>query len=214
MRSTRRWGRLAARILLGSVALAVLLAAAACPYAGRYLIVDEPLVPADAIVVLAGARAERWLEAVDLYKEGIAPHVLLSPGIIDPAEISVRRMGVRYPPEVELARDAMIQLGVPTQAITTLPGSAGNTADEAAQTRPIALERGWRRLLVVTSQYHTRRSRFAFAREFAGSGIEVRIRATRHDQVVPDRWWRSRRDILFVISELQKLAAYRLGLSR
>ena len=191
----------------------LLCAAAACPYAGRYLIVEEPLLaPADALVVLAGPRAVRWLEAVDLYREGLANQILLSPGIVHPAEVRVREMGIRFPAEAELVRDAMVQLGVPATAITTLQRSPDNTADEAAQTRTIAHQRGWTSLIVVTSKYHTRRTRYAFQREFRGTSIRIQVRGSRHDVVSADRWWRSRSDLRYVLSELQKLIAYRVGL--
>lgn len=200
--------------MLGCLALLIILAAAACPFAGRYLIIDDPLQPSDAILVLAGARAERWLEGVDLYKEGVAPHILLSPGMVEPAEVKVRQMGVRFPAYAELVRDAMIQMGVPAAAITVLPRAVDNTADEAAVTRPVVIERGWTSLVVVTSKYHTRRTLFAFRREFDGTPVRVQVKGSRHDEVSPDGWWRSRSDLRWVASELQRLAAYRLGLNR
>jgi uncharacterized SAM-binding protein YcdF (DUF218 family) len=153
------------------IAAAVVLAALGLPYAGRFLIIDDPLRPADAIVVLDSAGAERWLEGVDLYKEKMAGHLILSPGIARPAEVKVRQMGIRYPTRVELVTEAMAQFGVPPSAITVLPRAVDNTADEAAVTRPIVLERGWTSIIVVTSKYHTRRTRFAFEREFDGTGV-------------------------------------------
>ena len=194
--------------------LLVLAGAAACPYTGHYLILDDPPSKADAIVVLAGARAERWLEGVDLYREGFAPVVVLSPGIVEPAEERLRSMGVRYPTDIELARDTMTQLGVAPSAITVLPGPVDNTADEAEAARDVARGHGWTRLLVVTSKYHTRRTRFAFERALRGTGVAVEVVASRHDVVQADRWWTSRADLRYVISELQKLLAYRLGLDR
>ena len=198
--------------MLVGLALVLGLAALAFPYAGRFLIIDDPVRPADAIVVLDSRGAERWLEGVDLYKEQFATHLVLSPGIIRPAEVKVRQMGVRYPTQAELVRDAMTQLGVPPTAIVVLPRAVDNTAEEAAVTRPIVLERGWTSIIVVTSKYHTRRTRFAFQREFAGTGVQVQVKGSRHDEVMADGWWRSRSDLRYVISELQKLAAYRLGL--
>ena len=203
--------RLFARLLLATLLLAVLLGAFACPRAGHYLIVDEPLRPADVIVVLAGTRVERWLEAVDLYREGRAAAILLSSGIVEPAETRLRALGIRYPSDIELTRDAMVQLGVPASAITAFPDTVDNTAEEAVVAHRFALERGWRSLIVVTSKYHTRRSRFAFERQLRGTGISVQVRGSRYDESQPDRWWKRRSDFRFVTWELQKLAAYRLG---
>lgn len=205
-----------ARTILVCALALCLGAAAACPYAGHFLIVDEPLEPADAILVMAGPRTVRWLEAVELYRERLAPHVVLSPGIVSEAEIYLRSQGIEYPAEADLARHAMVQLGVPAGAISILPAPErfDNTADEAAAMKDLALQRGWKTIIVVTSKYHTRRTRFAFRRDFADTGIRVLVTGSRFDGAKPDGWWRSRSDLRYVISELQKLAAYRLGLDR
>ena len=182
------------------------------PYAGRFLAAEDPLERADVIVVLAGSRAERWLEAVDLYREGWAPRIVLSPGRVEEGEIELRRRGVRFPTDAELVRNAIAQLGVPVDAVMIIPGSLDNTAQEAAATRRMALDAGWRRVLVVTSKYHSRRTRFAFRRAFRDTSVGTAVKATRYDRSTPERWWRNRADIRWVTSELQKLVLYRLGL--
>jgi len=182
------------------------------PRAGRFLVIDRPLQSADVIVVLAGTRAERWLEGVELYREKMAPTILLSSGRIEAAEEAIRSRGIRYPREVDLMKDAMTQLGVPASDIQTFAESVDNTASEATLTRTLAGERGWRRIIVVTSKYHTRRSLYAFERAFRGTGVQVQVRGTRFDGARPERWWKQRADLRFVVSEYQKLLAYRLGL--
>lgn len=184
----------------------------AWPRAGRYLIIDRTLQPADAVVVLAGTRVERSLEGVELYREKAAPRILLSSGRIEPAEQALRQRGLKFPREVDVLKDVMIQLGVPASAIEAFPDSVDNTAAEAAITRDIVLKRGWRRLIVVTSKYHTRRARYAFERAFSGTGVQIQVQGTRFDTARPNEWWKHRADIRFVISEYQKLLAYRLGL--
>lgn len=206
--------RVLARTLLACTAVLCLAAAAACPYAGHFLIVDEPLEPADAILVLAGPRTVRWLEGVELYREGRAPNIVISPGIVEEAEVELRRRGIDFPAEADLVKSAMVQLGIPAEVMTILPSPLDNTADEAAATRRLALQRGWTNIIVVTSKYHTRRTRFAFRREFGDTSLRVQVRGSRYDGARPDGWWRSRSDLRYVVSELQKLAAYRLGLGR
>ena len=204
--------RVVARVLAVCLLLCVGLAAAACPRAGHFLIIDDPIHPADAIVVLAGARVERWLEAADLYREGKAGAIVLSPGIIEPAELRLRERGIAFPSYSELVRSALLELRIPPTAITTFPHSVDNTTEEAVLAHAAAARHGWRSLIVVTSKYHTRRSRYAFEREMIGSGITVQVRGSRYDEAQPDRWWKHRSDFRFVTWELQKLAAYRLGL--
>jgi uncharacterized SAM-binding protein YcdF (DUF218 family) len=200
-----------------AVAAALLLAAIAAGWfvydAGRYLQHEDPLQRADAIFVLAGTRAERALEAVDLYREGYAPWIVLSPGRLEPAEVWLWRKGVRFPSEGALIRDAMAQLGVPSSAVIVGETSVDNTAQEATLLRRLAHDRGWRRVIVVTSKYHTRRAGFAFRRAMKGSGLELEFRASRYDTSDPAHWWRYRKDYRFVAEEWEKLILYRLGLS-
>ena len=66
--------RRAALITLG---LVIVIALAAFPQLGPWLVVEDPLDKADAIVVLGGTMYERPLEAVDLYNAGYAPKIFL-----------------------------------------------------------------------------------------------------------------------------------------
>jgi uncharacterized SAM-binding protein YcdF (DUF218 family) len=204
------------RILVRAVGAALILSALAglafLPFAGRYLVYEDPLETSDAIVILAGARVERWLEGVDLYRAGWAPRLVISPGRMEDAEVQIRSMGIRFPSDAELARDAVMQMKVPESAVETLPGSLDNTAQEAAAVHQLAAVRHWSRVIVVTSKYHTRRARFAFVRELAGTNVQILIRASRYDTAKPDRWWTDRADYRYVASELEKLIAYKLGL--
>jgi uncharacterized SAM-binding protein YcdF (DUF218 family) len=200
------------RAVLALIGLSALAAVWLLYYGGRYLQHEDPLQKADAIFVLAGTRLERPLEAVDLYKEGYAPVIVLSPGRPEPGEALLRQRGLRFPSEVELERDALVQLGVPAAAILAANGYVDNTAQEADMLRSLVTTHQWRRVIIVTSKYHTRRAAFAFKRGLDGTGAEIVMRATRYDTSDPARWWRYRSDFRFGISEWQKLIAYRLGL--
>jgi uncharacterized SAM-binding protein YcdF (DUF218 family) len=182
------------------------------PFAGRFLVKQDPLAPADAIFVLAGGRVDRWMEGLELYRDHHAPIIVLSPGRLDRAEIDLRSKGIRWPTEAELARDAILQLGIAPEVVRIIPGNLDNTAQEAEALHRFVSETGWRRVIVVTSHYHTRRARFAFHREFRGSPVNVIVRASRFDESDPTRWWRHRADIRFVVSELPKVVLYGLGL--
>ncbi len=181
-------------------------------YGGRYLQHEDPLQKVDAIFVLAGTRAERLLEAIDLYKDGYAPVIVLSPGRPEPSELLLRERGVRFPSEVELERDALVQSGVPATAIVATNGFVDNTAQEATLLGGMVSARRWHRVIIVTSKYHTRRAGFAFRRGLEGTGAQVVMRASRYDPSDPGRWWRYRADFRFASSEWQKLILYRLGL--
>ena len=118
------------------------------PFAGRFLVREDPLASADAIFVLAGSRVERWLEGYELYRERRAPLIILSPGPARKAEIDLRAQGVRFPSEGEIARDALLQLGVPAEAIRILPRPVDNTAQEAQALHDISRKQTWQRVIV------------------------------------------------------------------
>jgi len=204
------------RLARAACAALLLLAAAAAIWlvfrGGRYLQYEDPLQKADAMFVLAGTRLERPLEAVDLYRAGYAPLIVLSPGNPEIGEELLRTQGIRFPTESQLVRDAMVQLGVPAAAILPVDGYVDNTAQEANLLRAMVNARGWRRVIVVTSKYHTRRARFAFARALDHTGAVPIVRASRYDPSDPAHWWRYRQDVRMVTSEWQKLILYRLGL--
>jgi uncharacterized SAM-binding protein YcdF (DUF218 family) len=180
-------------------------------YGGRFLQHEDPLQHADAIFVLAGARVERALEGVDLYKAGWAPLIVVSGGRVEPAETWLAERGIVFPREGEALRDAMVKLGVPAAAIVLPRESVDNTGEEANMLRGMVQERRWRRVIIVTSKYHTRRSSFAFRRGLAGTGAEPIMRASRYDLSDPARWLERRPDLRFASSEWVKLVVYWLG---
>ena len=180
-------------------------------YGGRFLQREDPLQKADAIFVLAGTRVERPLEAIDLYKEGWAPVIVLSPGRLEVSESVLEERGVRFPRESDLVRNAMVQLGVPREAFLPTTGYVDNTAEEANLLRAMVKAHHWHRVIVVTSKYHTRRARFAFRRGLEHTGAVPIMRASRYDPSDPARWWRIRSDLRFAGTEWLKLIFYRFG---
>lgn len=180
--------------------------------AGRFLASDDRLERADAIVVLAGSVIERPLEAADLYREGYAPIIVLTRDMPEPAveTLQARRIVVATP--LDLARGVLLQLGIPAQAILAPERIHDNTAEEAQTVRQLAVSRGWTRVIVVSSKYHLRRAGLALRRELRNSGVSVIMRGSRYDPADPARWWRRRRDIRWLASEVPKLVAYALGL--
>jgi uncharacterized SAM-binding protein YcdF (DUF218 family) len=212
MRSLARLRLLACRTLGIAASILGLAFVLFLPFAGRFFDHEDRLERADLILVLAGARVERWLEGYELYKEGWAPKVVISPGPVAPIEVMLQAKGVRYPREGDLARDAMIALGVPADAMTVLPNGVDNTAAEAAAVKRIFPPPQIARIIVVTSPYHTRRAGFAFRREFRDTGVDVVVRGSRYSDAEPARWWRHRADIRYIMTEMPKLLAYLAGM--
>lgn len=179
---------------------------------GPFLAQEDPLQKADAIVVLSGTPMRRPLEGADLYLAGYSPRIVLSRDTPEGGALALAERGIAFPHDVDRAREVLIQLGIPDDAIVIPQRIHDSTAAESVTLRELAQAHGWRRVIIVSSGYHLRRAAYAFRRELSGTGVEISMRATRYEEVEPDRWWRHRRDIREIVTEVPRLIAYVLGL--
>jgi uncharacterized SAM-binding protein YcdF (DUF218 family) len=130
------------------VALAALAAGAALYFPTALLNRDSGPVKADALVVLGGGWLERPKRAAELFKEEAAPTILLS-GWGD----------------CERNRKWLLQEGIPGDAILT-EGESRSTCENAQFSIKLLREQKARRVIVVTTWYHSRRALACF-RHFA-----------------------------------------------
>jgi uncharacterized SAM-binding protein YcdF (DUF218 family) len=196
--------------------LAVAVAATAIVWSarslGHLLHHDDPLERADVIVVLGGSWLARVAEAGDLYREGLAPLVVLSRELPDDGEQALRARGIDVPGVSDIQIRALVAMGVPREAILLLEPQEA-TATEAARVGQLAPARGWRTLIVVTDKLHTARARLVISRHLEGTGARVLMRGSRYDPADVDHWWRRRNDLRYALFESQKLLAYAIGLA-
>ena len=160
--------------------------------AGGFWIVDDGPAYSDAIVVLSDDNygGDRAAEAAKLFKAGWAPRVVASGRLLRPyASIS------------ELMEHDLKDDGVPQDAIIRFDHHAGNTKDEAAALRQLILQHGWKRILLVTSNYHTRRARYICARTFP-AGTVLRVVPAPDSEYDPNHWWETRRGLVIFTHEL------------
>jgi uncharacterized SAM-binding protein YcdF (DUF218 family) len=179
--------------------------------AGSWLVVEDPLEKADAIFVLGGTRFERPLEAVDLYKEGWAPRILLFREVKDFGEVALLERGFPFQLESDVQADALRRM-VPAADVIVL-GEQDSTRGEAAAIRDQALKHGWTRLIVVSSKQHTRRARMVINRRLANSNVKAIMRASRYDRTDTEYWWRNRASLRFTLFETQRLFGYWTGIA-
>jgi uncharacterized SAM-binding protein YcdF (DUF218 family) len=151
-------------------------------FAAESWIVDDTLHPADAIIVISDDNfyADRATRAAEAYRQGLAPLVVASGRRLRP-----------YTGLAEMMQHDLIERGVPKDKILLIAHDADNTRDEARALAPWALKEKWRSVIVVTSNYHTRRTRYIFSRVFPNS-TEVMVTAARDGDFDPERWWERR----------------------
>ena len=188
----------------------LLISALAFPRLGAWLVVEDPLEKADAIVVLGGTMYERPMEAVELYKEGWAPRIYLFRQIADWGEALLVERNFQYTREVDLQIEVMGRLGVPREVIGILD-QANSTAEEADDVLALVTREKFSRVIVVTSKQHTRRARLVMNRKVNPAGVTVIVRASRFDRSDVDRWWTNRSTLRFTLFETQRLLGYWLG---
>lgn len=166
---------------------------------GRWLVVEDPLEKAQAIVVLSGAMPVRAIEAAKLYRQGFAPEVWLTHST-EPAE-TLGEMGIAFAGEDYYNKLVLIHEGVPAEAIHVLEPPIVNTVDEI-KVAAAALARGkGEAVIIVTTKAHTRRTRLLWRRLAAGQGRAAIVRAASGDSFDPRHWWRTTSDALDVVRE-------------
>jgi uncharacterized SAM-binding protein YcdF (DUF218 family) len=188
-----RWITLSLAAIVGLLGVIVFLGV------GRWLVVQDPLEKAQAILVLSGGMPFRAEEAARLYREGYAPKVWLTHSAEPGATLSA--MGLSYISEDAYDVRVLTHEGVPPNAIRLLQPDILNTADEISiASEALAQEKG-SAVIIVTSKVHTRRARILWRRLAARRGTAI-VRATSDDPFEPGRWWRTTADALDVVREV------------
>jgi uncharacterized SAM-binding protein YcdF (DUF218 family) len=172
----------------------------------RWLMVEDTARPADAVLVLGGGRGERVRHAIRLYHAGLAPALYVTgtaepviPRSVDPLSLT----------PAEADRVLAIHQGVPEEDVTVILGPS-STYEEADVSLEIFRSMGFKRVILVTSPYHSRRARQTFRRLYRPAGIEVvMLPAPWADTAYDPRgWWRRERDAMAVFVESAKLSYY------
>lgn len=184
-------------IVLAAVAL---LAPVALSAAGRWLVVEDALQSARAIVVFGGHVPFRAMEAAAIYKQGFAPEVWLTQAAVHEEDVALERLGIVPMSEHEISRRVLIRSGVPEDAIRVLPGGADNTTDEVREVADQLADPGNAHVILVTSKYHTRRVTVIW-HAVAPDGPDPIVRYAPGDPFQPDGWWRNTRDARSVSHE-------------
>jgi len=166
---------------------------------GRWLVAEDPLGKASAILVLSGAMPMRAVEAAKLYREGYAPEVWLTHST-EPAE-TLEEMGIRFAGEDHYNALVLIHEGVPAKAIQILEPPIVNTADEIKVAASALARAKGDAVILVTTKVHTRRVGLLWRRLASGQGRAI-VRGASADPFDPRHWWRSTTDALDVVREV------------
>ena len=168
-------------------------------FAGESWVVNESMEHADAIIVLSDDNfyADRVTRAAELIREGKAPIVVASGRRLRP-----------YAGIAELMQHDLLERGVPKENIVVFPQDADNTREEAQALLPLVKQKHWRSVMVVTSNYHTRRARYIFRHIFP-QDIELAVVSARDGDFDPEEWWEKRKSFKELTREVAGMVVAR-----
>ncbi len=161
-------------------------------FLGRYLVYSLPPQSADIILVLAGDfYGPRVFKAAELAKQGYAPVVLISGG---PYQRGT---------EGDYAIAFLATHGYSTHLFESFGHNARSTIEEAIALRGELRRRHVKRVILVTSDFHSRRSAIVF-RLFC-PGIDFISVPGPEPKFHADRWWMDDHSRALFYSEWTKI---------
>ncbi len=170
--------------------------------AGWALVVDEPVAPADILVLSLDSGGAGALEAADLVQSGISKRVAVFDDPPSGEDYEFIRRGLPYEDAGARQIRQLRSLGVTDVVqISRIDG----TEDEGRVLPPWCDEHHLRSIVVVATKDHSRRLRRVLDRVMKGHPTRVTVHAARYSSFDPDRWWETRGGVRIEIVELQKL---------
>jgi uncharacterized SAM-binding protein YcdF (DUF218 family) len=178
------------RLLILLFLVAIL--AALASQAARFLVVDEP-EKSDAIVVLAGDTKVRPVRGLDLLRHGMAPRLFLD---------AETRDVIYDQPLVDLVQKYVNSLGEANRVLVC-PITGYSTIAEADDVSRCLQSLGPHRVLIVTSDYHTRRALMIF--RHCLPQYQFSAAAAHNPAQFGEAWWTNREWAKVTFDEWMKM---------
>lgn len=167
---------------------------------GRLLVREDPLQPAEVIVVSTADLVGDTIEAGRLYLAGVSTEIVLLSAPSDPVEQEIRKLGGLGWTPAEYASWLLKQSGVPSSAVTVLPNVVDGTNAEIRELAAFAERRQPTSLVYIISRTHTAR-----AARLLGGALPARtylmVTSPRTDTFNANSWWQSREQTRALVTE-------------
>lgn len=174
---------------------------------GEFLVVRDKIEAADFILLLNGGPAVRPDHAVHLFHQGMAPKVMIARAEDSPAG----KRGVS-PNNPQSSVTMLETLGVPEANIIELRPTGGvkHTVDEAKALLDYCREHPLHRVIIVTTDLHSRRARFIFNKLLAGVAVKIMLAPVSDQKYGANTWWTTEDGMKSCWTEYMKLLYYHL----
>ncbi|HIP96469.1 MAG TPA: YdcF family protein [Anaerolineae bacterium] len=195
----------AAKLASGLAAAAALLAAMpmVLPLAARWLDVGQRVPPADCAFVLPGDANTRPFFTAALFHRRLVRRVLVTtvkPGL--------RQLQGIAPPAHEVIIGILEHQRVPRTAVMVLEKQSTSTWEDLEALARYLGDHPRQHVLVVTSDYHSRRTRWTVARALGPLARQCTVVSAPTDLFPMGRWWQSAEGFRLITSEYLKLTYY------
>ena len=171
---------------------------------GSFIVIDEKPVRSDAVVVLnSGVEYyPRLTEAASLYNRGFAQTIVINGNRKTDVLRELEKKGFEACcPWYDNSLRILSLYGVPRDKVIWISAEdAYDTISEAEAVGNELVRRGLKRVIITTSQYHSRRAGFIWKKLFKNQ-LSVCTIPAKTDPYSPDAWWKEGRQIRWVLAE-------------
>lgn len=171
---------------------------------GEFLVVDEEPIHSDAVVVLNTGMEyyPRLVEAASLYQQGFVKKIVINGNRKTDVLRDLERKGFEPCCPWYEGRIRILEiLGVPRIAVMAISvEDAYDTVSEAQEVAKELIKAGISTIIVTTSKSHTRRA-FYIWKSVWPNQFKIRMAAAHSDPYLPNAWWKSGRQIRWLLSE-------------
>ena len=168
--------------------------------AGRYLVYQDPLEPADVIVILSGNDESRVTAAAELYHQGYGANIMLTN--------TGNTFGEYNQPYSMLQKEQLQELGIPEGGIYIAEFQAKNTGQEATGIINKMYDLGFHSAIIVTDSWHTRRVKTIFSDSFSNTEFTVSVYPAPGSDYNKNFWWLTPSGWKETVSEYIRLLGY------
>ncbi|HLJ91632.1 MAG TPA: YdcF family protein [Gemmataceae bacterium] len=169
----------------------------------RWLDVSEPPQGTDYVMILGGDMQIRPFAAAALMNAGLAQKALV-------ARIKAygEALDGTVAPEQELIRSVLVHEGLAPNALVPLDKECASTFDEATALAEFLQARPESSVTIVTSAYHTRRTRLVFRKVLGSRSDHLHFVGVPSDGFTEANWWHFQAGLRLYLDEYLKLAFY------
>lgn len=191
-------------ILTGLVLLGIVFKVQIATALGNYLVYEDANAEVEVGFVLSGLPNERLPYAKKLYEEGLLPGLVVTGERIDP-DLEILEMPWS---DALVAKKVLIRMGIDSSKVTMLE-KGKNTYEESEAILDFCKENDLSKIMIISSQFHTRRIKQVVKKKFSDAGIQVVIKGAPPIDYSLDQWWISNSALSFALNEYLKMAYYK-----